>query len=73
MLLEIKKLLILKSVPIFAEAPDHVLAQVVPILEEQEFEAGQHIFEKGDLGTSMYVTFMKTAMEYSGSVPTGAG
>ncbi len=45
----------LKPVPIFAEAPDHVLAQVVPILEEQEFEAGQRIFEKGDLGTSMYV------------------
>lgn len=55
MLLDIEKLLILKTVPIFSEAPDHVLAQVVPILEEQEFEAGQRIFEKGDLGTSMYV------------------
>lgn len=55
MLLDIEKLLILKTVPIFAEAPDHVLAQIVPILEEQEFEAGQRVFEKGDLGTSMYV------------------
>lgn len=55
MLLDIEKLLILKTVPIFAEAPDHVLAQVVSILEEQEFAAGQRIFEKGDLGTSMYV------------------
>ena len=55
MLLDIEKLLILKTVPIFVEAPDHVLAQVVSILEEQEFAAGQRIFEKGDLGTSMYV------------------
>ena len=55
MLLDIEKLLILKTVPIFAEAPDHVLAQVVSILEEQEFAADQRVFEKGDLGTSMYV------------------
>ncbi|MFM9960432.1 MAG: cyclic nucleotide-binding domain-containing protein, partial [Planctomycetaceae bacterium] len=55
MLLDIEKLLILKTVPIFAEAPDHVLAQVVSILEEQEFAAEQRVFEKGDLGTSMYV------------------
>lgn len=55
MLLDIEKLLILKTVPIFAEAPDYVLAQVIPILEEQEFEAGQRVFEKGDLGTSMYI------------------
>lgn len=55
MLLDIEKLLILKTVPIFVEAPDHVLAQVVSILEEQEFSAGQRIFEMGDLGTSMYV------------------
>lgn len=55
MLLDIEKLLILKTVPIFVEAPDHILAQVVSILEEQEFAAGQRIFEKGDLGTSMYV------------------
>jgi ATP:ADP antiporter, AAA family len=55
MLLDIEKLMILKTVPIFAEAPDYVLAQVIPILEEQEFEPGQRIFEKGDLGTSMYI------------------
>lgn len=55
MLLDIEKLLILKTVPIFAEAPDYVLAQVIPILEEQEFEAGQRVFDKGDLGTSMYI------------------
>lgn len=55
MLLDIEKLLILKTVPIFAEAPDHVLAQVIGILEEQEFPAGETIFDKGDLGTCMYV------------------
>jgi len=55
MLLDIEKLLILKTVPIFAEAPDFVLAQVIPILEEQEFEAGQRVFEKDDIGTCMYI------------------
>lgn len=54
-LLAIEKLLILKSVPIFVEAPDHVVAQIVPILEEQQFQAGETVFSKGEVGTSMYV------------------
>ena len=55
MLLTIEKVIILKSVSIFAEIPDESLVEVASILEEVEFKAGEEILRKGDLGTSMYI------------------
>jgi hypothetical protein len=51
----VEKVIILKSVEIFSETPDDVLAEVAPLLEEVEFGAGQAIFEKGDMGSALYV------------------
>lgn len=51
----IEKVKILKTVSIFSEIPDEILAEVVPFLEGVELQAGQTVFYKGDLGTSMYV------------------
>jgi CRP-like cAMP-binding protein len=50
-----EKMLTLKKVPLFAETPDDVLAEVVPLLEELTFQVGETIFHKGDPGTSMYI------------------
>ncbi|MBC8332157.1 MAG: cyclic nucleotide-binding domain-containing protein [Anaerolineae bacterium] len=55
MMLTIEKVLILKTVSIFAETPDDLLAELAAYLEERHVAAGQVIFEKGDPGDSMYI------------------
>jgi HEAT repeat protein len=54
MLSRIERVLILKTVAIFAETPDDVLAEVAALLDEADVAAGKPIFHKGDSGTSMY-------------------
>ena len=49
------KLHILKSVTVFADAPDDVLADVVDRLDEIEYKAGDVVFSKGEIGTCMYI------------------
>ncbi|MBK7147389.1 MAG: cyclic nucleotide-binding domain-containing protein [Bacteroidetes bacterium] len=56
-LLLIEKVLLLKSLSIFEETPETVLAEVAEILEEEEFEAGQRIFNAGEVANCMYIIF----------------
>lgn len=56
-LLLIEKVLLLKSLSLFEETPETVLAEVAEILEEEEFEAGQKIFLAGEIAQSMYIIF----------------
>jgi CRP-like cAMP-binding protein len=56
-LLLIEKVLLLKSLAIFEETPETVLAEVAEILEEEEFAAGENIFLEGDIAQCMYVIF----------------
>lgn len=46
---------ILKSVSIFFETPPDMLIEVADLLEEITVKPGQTIFEKGDMGASMYI------------------
>lgn len=55
MLSTIEKVIILKTVGIFAETSDEVLAEVAAVTTETELPAGEKIFEKGDAGDSMYI------------------
>ena len=55
MLSTLERVIILKTVSIFAAVPDDVLATVAGALEEIEASAGQPIFAKGDLGQAMYL------------------
>ncbi len=55
MLLTIEKVLILKSVSVFASVPEQQLVDVATIVESVDYEAGDLIVQQGDLGTSMYV------------------
>jgi CRP/FNR family cyclic AMP-dependent transcriptional regulator len=48
-------MLILKTVGIFLETPDDVLAEVAALLDETDAPAGATIIQKGDTGTSMYI------------------
>jgi CRP-like cAMP-binding protein len=55
MLTTTEKADILKTVNIFAETPDEIVAEVAELLEEVDFKAGETVFEKGAMGTSMYI------------------
>jgi len=54
-MLTIDKVMILKSVEIFAQTPGETLAELALVVKEVEFPAGTEICAKGDTGTSMYV------------------
>lgn len=45
----------LRSVGIFEATPSEVLLQLAEAVEEVHLTAGEQLFAKGDLGTSMYV------------------
>ena len=51
----IEKVLMLKAVSLFAGTPGQVLVELTMVLEDVELRAGRTIFEKGDIGTSMYI------------------
>ncbi|HBY06826.1 MAG TPA: hypothetical protein DEH22_03220 [Chloroflexi bacterium] len=55
MLSNIEKVLALKQVGIFTETSNETLAQIAQLLDEVSYSDGKAIFEKGDLGDSMYI------------------
>jgi hypothetical protein len=55
MLLTIEKVLILKTVSIFADTPEEILADVAALLEEVNVAAGETILHKDEVGRCMYV------------------
>ena len=55
MLLPIERIILLRTVPIFARAPEVVLRDVAAAVEEESYSAGETIFRQGELGRAMYV------------------
>ncbi|MCB0170460.1 MAG: HEAT repeat domain-containing protein [Anaerolineae bacterium] len=55
MLSLVERILLLKSVAIFAETPEEVLAEVAVVMEEVRAKAGELIIEKGSLGSSLFI------------------
>ena len=51
----LEKVIILKTVPLFASMSDNVLAQIAVALREEQLPMGDMLFEKGDVGNSMYI------------------
>jgi len=51
----IDRLNVLRSVSVFAGAPDELLVAISAVLEELRFPAGAPIFSKGDLGDCLYI------------------
>ncbi|MEN7549591.1 cyclic nucleotide-binding domain-containing protein [Rapidithrix thailandica] len=56
-LLEIEKVLMLKSSRLFSKTPENVLVDVAKILEEIHISKGGKIFEKGEKGDCMYIIY----------------
>jgi hypothetical protein len=55
MLSTVEKVLILKSVQMFGQTPDNVLADVAELLEEMDVAENTAIFKQGDEGDSLYI------------------
>lgn len=55
MLLTIERVLVLKSVTIFDDVPEEVLAALSAEMEEVEFDADEMVYEKGGSGRTMYI------------------
>jgi len=55
MLSTVEKVLILKTVPMFSQTPDNVLADVAKLLEQVDVSENEIIFREGDVGDNMYV------------------
>ena len=53
----LEKVMVLKRSPLFESTPENVLSAIVPIIMEQTCELGEVLFEKGELGTCMYVIY----------------
>jgi ATP:ADP antiporter, AAA family len=51
----LERVLLLKTVSIFAETPDSVLAEIAAILEETPVAANTQLFAKGEPGRCMYI------------------
>ncbi len=56
-LLLIERVLLLKSLDIFAATPETVLTEVAGIMQETDVEQGTVIFRTGDVGNCMYVIY----------------
>lgn len=68
-LLLIEKVLLLKSLNIFSETPETVLAEVAEILEEIDFEKGKRIVTEGEVGNCMYIIFKGEVKIHKGEQP----
>ena len=55
MLTIVEKVLILKTVSLFADTPEDILAELALLLDEMTIRAGTTLFRKGESGTSMYI------------------
>ena len=55
MLSTVERVLILKTVSMFSQTPDNVLADVADLLEEVDVAENETIFKQGDPGDSLYV------------------
>lgn len=63
-----ERVMVLKNTELFAETPENVLSSIAPIMREVSYHEGQTIFDKGDLGTSMFVIYDGEVGIYDGKV-----
>ena len=59
-LILIEKVLILKSLNLFRETPENILADLAPLMKEKEYEKDSVIFQAGETGDCMYIIHQGT-------------
>lgn len=55
MFLTVEKVMILRSVGVFSDVPEEVLADLAGYLEEIEIAADERLYERGAMGRTMYI------------------
>ncbi|MBG9375550.1 cyclic nucleotide-binding domain-containing protein [Panacibacter sp. DH6] len=65
-LLLLEKVLVLKSTSIFSETPEHILADLAPLMQEVEYKEGERIFEENAIGDSMYIIYQGSVRIHKG-------
>ena len=56
-LMEIEKVIILKSTRMFSDTPENLLADVATVLQEVRINKGEVLFRKGEPGDSMFIIY----------------
>ena len=56
-LLLIEKAVELKSISLFSETPESVVAEIAHLIHEMEIPSGTEVFHEGETGTCMYVIY----------------
>jgi CRP-like cAMP-binding protein len=56
-LMLIERVLLLKSLSIFSETPENILAEIVYLMVESHIPAGSVIVKEGETGNCMYIIF----------------
>jgi CRP-like cAMP-binding protein len=54
-LLLVEKVLVLKSLNLFKDTPENILADLAPLMKEMQYEQGTEIFKEGETGDCMYI------------------
>ena len=54
-LLLVEKVIILKSLSIFSDTPENILADLAPLMQEEDFEKETLLFREGDTGDCMFI------------------
>ena len=67
-LLLVEKVLILKSLSIFKDTPEHILADLAPLMQEEEYEKDTIIFNEGEIGDCMYIIYQGEIKIHKGQV-----
>ena len=62
------RVLLLTHASLFSQTPENVLASITPIMKEEQYVAGETIFNKGDLGTGMYVIYAGEVVILDGNI-----
>ena len=66
-LLLIEKVLLLKSLSIFSETPETILAEVAHLMIDMNTEMGEHIVKENEIGNCMYIISEGTVNVYKGT------
>lgn len=66
-LLLVEKVLILKSLSIFKDTPEHILADLAPLMQEEEYEKDTVIFNEGEIGDCMYIIYQGEVKIHKGN------
>lgn len=66
-LLLVEKVLILKSLSIFKDTPEHILADLAPLMEEEEYEQNTIVFNEGEIGDCMYIIYQGEVKIHKGN------